>query len=133
YLLQVGRHLDAVDKNLPALMFLQAVDAADHRRLARPRRSANHDAFAAADLQIDVAQHMEVAVPLVELNELDGGFRPELAGLEQRSGIFFRGHMLPLTAAQLWRDALPSREHSATFRNRRLDKTWQRRHSRSCS
>ena len=34
--LQVRGHLDAVDKDLPALMLFQAIDAADHRRLAGP-------------------------------------------------------------------------------------------------
>src|SRR4249919_3290231 len=129
---QVCGHLDAVDKNLPALMLFQAIDAADHCRLAGTRRSADHDALAATDLQIDVAEHVEIAIPLVELDELDGRFRPEPARLEERSEIFVRGHELPLTAGHPWQDALPSREHSATCRSRRSDKKWRRPHSPSC-
>ena len=58
--------------SIARLMLLQPVDAADQRRLARPRRTADHDLLAGGDGKIDVAQHVEVvAVPLVDLVEDD--------------------------------------------------------------
>ena len=64
-LLEVVGQLDAVDDDAALLVLLQPVDAADHGRLAGAGRPADHDALAARDAQIDVAQHVEVAVPLV--------------------------------------------------------------------
>jgi hypothetical protein len=57
------------------LVFLQPVDAADHRRLAGAGRPADDDALAAHDLEVDVAQHVEIAVPLVHVLDLDGDIR----------------------------------------------------------
>ena len=71
-LLQVVGELDAVDDDLALLVLLQPVDAADHRRLAGTRRPADDDALAAHDLQVDVLQHVEVAVPFVHGDDLDG-------------------------------------------------------------
>ena len=47
-LLQVVGELDAVDDDLALLVFLEPVDAADQRRLARARRPADDDALALA-------------------------------------------------------------------------------------
>ena len=69
--LDVGRELDAVDADRPALMLLEPVNAADQGRLARSRGAANHDALAAPDGEVDVAQHMERAEPLVYAQHLD--------------------------------------------------------------
>jgi hypothetical protein len=45
--LEVVGQFDAVDDDLALLVLLQPVDAADHGRLARARRAADHDALAA--------------------------------------------------------------------------------------
>ena len=71
-LLQVIGQLDVVDDDLALLVFFQTVDAADHGRLARPRRAGHNDALAAHDLQIDVAQNVELPVPLVHVGDFDG-------------------------------------------------------------
>jgi hypothetical protein len=54
----------------PFLERLQRVDALDQGGLARARRAADHDHFAFLDLGAAVGQHLEVAVPLVDV--LDG-------------------------------------------------------------
>ena len=69
--LEVAGEFDAVDADHAALMLLEPVDAADQRRLARAGRAADDDALAAADGQIDRAQHMERAVPFVHVDEFD--------------------------------------------------------------
>src|SRR3546814_19211367 len=53
------------------LVFLQTVDAADHGRLAGAGRTADHDALAARDGQVDVTQDVELAVPLVDGLQFD--------------------------------------------------------------
>jgi hypothetical protein len=68
--------LKAVNDQAALLVFFQPVDAADQRGLARAGRAANDDALALGDVQVNVAQHMEiVAVPLVDFVEGDDGFR----------------------------------------------------------
>ncbi len=57
------------------LVFFQAVDAADHRRFAGAGRAGDDDALAAHDLQVDVAQHVEIAVPLVHVDDFDRDIR----------------------------------------------------------
>jgi len=47
------------------------VDAAKQGRLAAARRSADDDALAARDGQIDVAQDMEIAIPFVQTDDLN--------------------------------------------------------------
>ena len=66
----------AVDDDAAALPVLEPVDAAQQRRLSAARRPADHDALAAHDLQIDVAQHVEGAEPLVHAHHLDGDLVP---------------------------------------------------------
>jgi hypothetical protein len=66
-LLQIVGQLDAVDDDLALLVFFQPVDAADHGRLARTGRPGNDDALAAHHLEVDVAQHVEIAIPLVHV------------------------------------------------------------------
>ncbi len=70
-LLDVLGQRHAVDHDIAFLMLLKMIDAADHRRLAGPRRATDDDTFALAHAQVDVTQHVEVAVPLVETLELD--------------------------------------------------------------
>ena len=55
----------------PLLPVLDAVDAAQQRRLAAAGRAADDDALAAHDLEVDVAQHVEAAEPLVQADDLD--------------------------------------------------------------
>jgi hypothetical protein len=79
--LDVVGELDAVDLEHALLVLLEAVDAADQRRLAGARRPADDDALALPDMQVDVAQHVEVVpVPLVDLVEGDDGMRVVLVG-----------------------------------------------------
>src|SRR5262249_20774989 len=73
------------DNDAPGLMLFQTVDASDHRRLAGSRRPANDNALFAHDLKADVAQDVKIAVPLVQVHELDGNRSVELCRLEQRS------------------------------------------------
>ena len=70
-LLGILGQLDAVDDDAAALPVLQPVDAAEQRRLAAAGRAADDDALAARDLQIDVAQHVEFAVPFVQADDFD--------------------------------------------------------------
>ena len=60
----------AIDFNATLLVLFQRVDAANERGFTRPRRSTNHDPLAAVYCQINVAQHVECAVPLVHVFEL---------------------------------------------------------------
>ena len=70
--LQVCGQLDAIDDNAPGLVLFQAVDAADHGRFARSGWAADNDALAPHDLEVDVAQHMKIAIPFVQVGDLDG-------------------------------------------------------------
>jgi hypothetical protein len=84
-LFQVRGQFHAIDNDASDLMLFQAVDAPDHRRLAGSRRPADDDALFAQDLKVDVAQDVKIAVPLVDVRELDCNRRVELRRLEQRS------------------------------------------------
>ncbi len=66
-LLRVIGQLDAVDDDAAALPVFQPVDAAQQRRLAAAGRAADDDALAARHRQIDVAQHVKLAVPFVQV------------------------------------------------------------------
>ena len=74
-LFQVVGQLRPLDDDLAALVFLQPVDAADHGRLAGAGRSADDDPLAAHHLQIDIPQHVEITVPLVHIDDLNGHIR----------------------------------------------------------
>src|SRR6185312_847917 len=88
-LLQVVGQLDAVDDDAAGLVLLEPVDAADHGGLARARGPGDDDALAAVDAQVDVAQHVKIAVPLVHGDDLDGDIRVQPTRLRRRcrSGI----------------------------------------------
>src|ERR1700738_1338989 len=90
-LLQVAGELRAVDNDTALLMLFQPIDAADHGRLAGTRGPADHDALAALDRKVDVAQHVELAVPLVHADDLD---RERVRGL--RSNRCSLAHSNPL-------------------------------------
>src|SRR5690606_22786252 len=66
--------LDAVDDNLAFLMLLKPVDAADQCRLAGARRAANNDFFALGYRELDIAQNMELAEPLIDADQIDSRY-----------------------------------------------------------
>jgi hypothetical protein len=78
---QARAQFDVVDDDAAFLELLERVDAADEGRLARAGGAADHDALALGDLEVDVAQHVELAVPLVEAGDGDDRVR----GHERRS------------------------------------------------
>jgi hypothetical protein len=96
-LLEIVGELGAVDDDLALLVLLQPVDAADHRRLARPRRAADDQLLAARDLEVDVAQDVELAIPLVDADHLDRGGGIERRRFQRRrarAGRFCHSHVL---------------------------------------
>ncbi|MCY1245391.1 hypothetical protein D9M72_585410 [compost metagenome] len=74
-LLEVVGQLDAVNDDLALLVLFEAIDAADHRRLAGARRAGNDDALAFHNLQVDVTKDVEVPVPLVHSSDFDCDIR----------------------------------------------------------
>ncbi|MOA08170.1 hypothetical protein D3C78_1279160 [compost metagenome] len=73
--LQVIGELGAIDNDVALLVLFQTIDAADHRGLARPRGAAHHNALALRHVQVDIAQHVELAVPLVHVLQTNNGIR----------------------------------------------------------
>ena len=73
--LDVAGELDAVDDDLPLLVRLEPVDAADHGRFARARGPAHDDALAALDREAHILQRMVVAVPFMDVAQFDHGCR----------------------------------------------------------
>src|SRR5215472_5971783 len=69
--LDIRGQFDPGDVDLTLLVLLQSVDAADHRRFARAGRPADDDPFALSDLEIDVLEDMEFAIPFVDLAQRD--------------------------------------------------------------
>ncbi len=129
-LLDVVGQLDAVDHDAALLVLLEPVDAADHGRFAGARRPADHDALALGDPQVDVAQHVEIAVPLVDADQLDRDAGLERRGLQPgcvRSFSMRHPHRLSPAARRASTCA-----HSATWRSRRSDRRSRQRHSRWC-
>src|SRR5918992_2014951 len=61
----------AVEPHVPLVDPLEAVDTAQHRRLAGARRPRDHHDLAAVDRQIDPVQHEIVAEALLHLLEFD--------------------------------------------------------------
>src|SRR5690606_26016706 len=64
-------HRDPVDPYLALLERLERVHALDERRLARSRGSAHHHDFTLRDRGRAIAQHLEAAVPLRYVADLD--------------------------------------------------------------
>jgi len=69
--LQVIGKFDAVHEDGAFLVFLQPIDAANHRGFAGTRRATDYDALALCNLQIDVAQYVKLSVPLVDVLHFD--------------------------------------------------------------
>ena len=68
------------------LVFLEPVDAADQRGLARPGRAADHDALALRDPEVHAAEHLERAEPLAHAVEFDQRLSWSQASHRFRSG-----------------------------------------------
>ena len=87
YMTQIVGDFSTVNNDLTFLMLFKPVDASNERGLSRARRSAHNDTLALSDIQIDIAQHMELAVPLVDIFHADDGvshtYSPEI-GCAQR-------------------------------------------------
>ena len=71
HLLNVVAQFDAVDDDASTLVLFEPIDAPDHCRLARTRRPADHDAFAAVHGKVDVLEGVELAKPLVHRRDLN--------------------------------------------------------------
>jgi hypothetical protein len=70
---EVVGELDPVHDDAAAVVLLEPVDAADHGRLPRARRAADHDDLLPVDAEIDVLERLEVPEPLRDAFELDHG------------------------------------------------------------
>src|SRR3954462_3643734 len=64
-------HLRTVDNDVAALMLLKLIKATDQGRLAGPGWTANDDAFAAVDREVDIPQDLEVAVEFIDIPHLN--------------------------------------------------------------
>ena len=106
--LDVAGELDAVDHDVAALVLLEPVDAADHGRLARPRRPAHDDLLALPDVQIDVLEHVELAEPLVHAPQHD-----------HRRVVLARRHHRSPSACGRCSGGAPAACCNATSRNRK--------------
>jgi hypothetical protein len=100
-LAQVVGQLDAVHHDAPALVRFQPVDAADQGGLAGPGRAADHDLLALRHRQVDVLEHLEGAVPLVDADNLDRG--RSARGLRRRVGPGPGRARGIVSHAQVWR------------------------------
>jgi hypothetical protein len=74
-LFQIVGELDAIDDDLTLLMLFQAVDAADHRRLAGTRGPADDDTLTLHHLEVDIPENVVLPVPLVHLLDIDSDIR----------------------------------------------------------
>src|SRR5690606_29880562 len=97
--LALGGERLPVDLDGAAVDRLEAVDHAAQRGLARPGRAEHHDDLAGRDLQVDVAQDVEVAEVLVD------GHHPDhrRVGHEAASAAGVRSAVMQVLRA--WRDA----------------------------
>ena len=69
--LEVAGQLGAIDHDAPLLVLFQAVDAANGGGLARTGRPAEDDTLALLHAEVDVLEHVELAVPLVHALQQD--------------------------------------------------------------
>ncbi|MCY1373494.1 hypothetical protein D9M69_607720 [compost metagenome] len=74
-LLEIVGQFHAIDHDAALLVFFQAVEATNGGRFAGTRRAAQDDTLALLDVQVDVFQHMELAIPLVHALHLNNAFR----------------------------------------------------------
>ncbi|MNR12492.1 hypothetical protein D3C85_1288510 [compost metagenome] len=78
--LEIMGQFGAIDHDAPLLVFFQAVDAADGGGLAGTGRAAEDDTLTRLDVQVDVLEHVKLAVPLVHAFHQDHRFS---------AGLFF--------------------------------------------
>ncbi len=71
--LAVTGQVRAVHGDLALLDGFEPVDAADHRGLARARRPADDDTLASTHVEVDIGQHLEVAIPFLDALEANDG------------------------------------------------------------
>src|SRR5450830_127347 len=111
-LLEVVGQFHAIDHDAALLVLFQTVEAADGGRLARTRRAAENDTFALLDVQVDVFQHVELAVPLVHALHLNNAFRTHR--------LFDRfTHEKTPNACGLCPACVPNAWNSGTYQNRK--------------
>jgi hypothetical protein len=70
-ILQITGQLDTIDDNLPFLMLFQTVDATNQGGFPGSGRTTNHDTFLSFDIQTDIFQDVELAIPFVHSNDLN--------------------------------------------------------------
>ncbi|BCB18934.1 hypothetical protein OCUBac02_18280 [Bosea sp. ANAM02] len=87
--LEPGMDGGAVDDDLALLVLFELVQAADQRRFAGAGGTADDDALAARDGEVDVAQDVEVPLELVDLAHLDDHVADLVVGREGGG----RGHL----------------------------------------
>src|SRR5262245_10987857 len=75
-LLKVLGELDAIDHEPALLPVLDPVDATQQGGLAAARGAADHDALTAHNAQAHVAQHVEIAIPFAEPDDVDRNLVP---------------------------------------------------------
>jgi hypothetical protein len=76
-----GIDLGAIDDDVALLERLERIHRLDQRRFARSRWAANDDHFALFDLGRAVGQHLELAVPLGNVVDLDHRHGANLPGV----------------------------------------------------
>ena len=64
-LAHIVRQFHVVDNDLALLMLFQSVNAANERGFTRTGWATYNDPLTVADCQVEVLQHVEIAVPLV--------------------------------------------------------------------
>src|SRR4051812_33124673 len=80
-------HLRPVNNDFAALMLLKLIKATNQGRLAGPGWTANDDAFATVDREVDIPQDLEVAVELIDVAHLDHEIRDRVRrGPRRRRG-----------------------------------------------
>ena len=82
--------LGVLEEDAAARGLLQQVHAAQKRGLARAGRAQDHHHLAAADVQVDAAQHLVVAERLAQVLDADDGLvrSARLAGIRPADGCF---------------------------------------------
>jgi hypothetical protein len=93
----VVRQLGAVDDDTSGVVFLEPVDAPDHRRLARTRGADDDDDLLGCHAQVDVAQRLEVVEELVDVLEFDDHVTVagDLGGVLEVDALALRTHRVP--------------------------------------
>src|ERR1700722_14981567 len=97
----------ALDQDTALLVGFQMIEAANQRRFAGTRRSAQDDLLACADRQIDAGQGLEIAKPLVHALHDDHGL--DRAGCRGMVGLAGHVGCYLIACDQLATNETPSR------------------------